>query len=140
MLHTPGVFSPRSSFTGKEISKFPRRKANRLDIVPGQHRADAIESRVDKEKKGDRNGYLRGISDSRRWIDGPSDLSVTAAVPLEIVLQKILPIMESFVITQGSGLMYQLVNRSLFFGRVVLRVGMEIEIGVCRFMVNSMSQ
>jgi hypothetical protein len=36
----------------KEISNFPRRKAHRLD-VPGQHTADAIESHVDKGKKGD---------------------------------------------------------------------------------------
>jgi hypothetical protein len=55
----------------KEISNFPRRKAHRLDVVPGQHTADAIEGRVDKGKKGDRSGLLRGGSDSLRWIESP---------------------------------------------------------------------
>jgi hypothetical protein len=40
--------------------------------VPGQHTANAIEGRVDKGKKGDRSGLLRGSSDSggsrARWI------------------------------------------------------------------------
>jgi hypothetical protein len=42
----------------KETSNFPRQKAHRLDVVPGQHTADAIEGRVDKGKKGDRSGLL----------------------------------------------------------------------------------
>jgi hypothetical protein len=61
----------------KESSNFPRRKAHRLDVVPGQHTADAIESLVDKGKKGDRSGLLRCSSGSPRWIQGPSDLPVT---------------------------------------------------------------
>jgi hypothetical protein len=36
----------------KKINNFPRRKAYRLDVVPGQHTANAIEGRVDKRKKG----------------------------------------------------------------------------------------
>jgi hypothetical protein len=40
------------------------------------------------------------------------------------------------VITQGSGPMYQRGKHSLFFGRVVVRVRMEIEVGVCGFTVD----
>jgi hypothetical protein len=44
----------------KETSNFLRRKANRL--VPGQHTANVIENLVEKGKKGDRSGLLRGGS------------------------------------------------------------------------------
>jgi hypothetical protein len=115
----------------KEISSFPQRKAHRLDAVPGQHTADAIEGCVDKGKKGGQSGLLQGGSDSLRWIESPSDLSVTVAVPLESVLEKLQLIMKTLVITQGSGPMYQRGKHSLFVGRVVVRVGMEIEVGVC---------
>jgi hypothetical protein len=40
------------------------------------------------------------------------------------------------VITQGSGPMYQRGEHSLFIGRVVVGVGMEIEVGMCGFMVD----
>jgi hypothetical protein len=103
----------------KKISNFPRWKAHRLDVVPGQHTADAIEGRVDKGKKGDRSGLLQGGSDSLRWIDSPSDLPVTVAVPLESVLQKFKFIMKTFVITQVPGPTYQRGKHSLFVGRVV---------------------
>jgi hypothetical protein len=104
----------------KKISSFPRQKAYRLDVMPGQHTANVIEGRVDKRKKGDQSGLLRGGgSDSLRWIEGPSDLPVTVAVPLESVLQKIKLIMKTFVMTQGSGAMYQRGKHSLFIGRVV---------------------
>jgi hypothetical protein len=69
----------------KKISNVPRRKAYRLDVMPRQHTANAIEGCVDKGKKGDRSGLLRGGSDS---LQIPSDLPVTIAVPLESVLQK----------------------------------------------------
>jgi hypothetical protein len=36
----------------KKISNFPWRKAYRLDVMPGQHTANAIEGSVDKRKKG----------------------------------------------------------------------------------------
>jgi hypothetical protein len=114
----------------KEIGNFPRRKAHRLDVVPGQHTADAIEGRVDKEMKGDRSGFLRGGSDSLRWIESPSDLPVTVAVPLESVLEKLQVITKTFVITQGSGPMNRRGKHSLFVGRVVVGVGKEIEVGV----------
>jgi hypothetical protein len=106
----------------QEISNFPRRNAHRLDVVPGQHTVDAIEGHVDKGKKGDRSGLLRGGSDSPRWIESPSDLPVTVAIPLESVLEKLQLIMKTFVTTQGSGPMYQRGKHSLFVGRV--RVGM----------------
>jgi hypothetical protein len=48
----------------KEIRNFPGRKANRLDVVPGRHTADGIESRINKGKKRDRCGLFRGGSDS----------------------------------------------------------------------------
>jgi hypothetical protein len=102
--------------------------------------ADAIESHVDKGKKGDQSGLLRGSSDTFWWIESPSDLLVTVAVPLECVLEKLQHIMEAFVITQGSGPMYQHEKNSLFVGRVVVRVGMEIEVGVCGFTVDCMAQ
>jgi hypothetical protein len=98
----------------KETSSFPRQEAHRLDDVPGQHTADVIESCVDKWKKGDRSGLLWGGSDSLQWIESPSDL-------LELKL-----IMEAFMITQGSGTMYQCRKHNLFVRRVVVRVGMEI--------------
>jgi hypothetical protein len=138
MLYTPGVFSPRSSFMGRR--KLAIFLGGRLDVMPGQHMANAIEGRVDKRKKGYRTGLLRGGSDSPRWIEGPSDLPVTVAVPLESVLQKFKFIMKTFVITQGSGPMYQRGEHSLFIGRVVVRVGMEIEVGMCGFTVDSMAQ
>jgi hypothetical protein len=92
--------------------------------------ADAIEGHVDKGKKGDRSGLLWGGSDSLRWIESPSDLPVTVAVPLESVLEKLQLIIKTFVITQVSGPMYQRGKHSLFVGRVVVSVGMEIEVGV----------
>jgi hypothetical protein len=74
-------------------------------------------------------------------IESPSDLPVTVAVPLESVLEKLQLIMKTFAITQGSGpTMYQHGKHSLFVGRVVVRVGMEIEVGVCGFTVDSMAQ
>jgi hypothetical protein len=124
----------------KKISNFPRLKAYRLDVMPGQHMANVIEGCVDKGKKGNRSGLFRGGSDSLRWIVGPSDLPVTIAVPLISVLQKFKFIKKNFVITQGSGPMYQRGKHSLFIGRVVVRVGMEIEVGVCGFTVDSMAQ
>jgi hypothetical protein len=117
--------------TPKKISNFPRWKAHRLDVAPGQHTADVIEGRVDKGKKGDRSGLLQGGSDSLRRIENPSDLPVTVAVPLESDLEKLQLIMKTFVITQGSGPMYQREKHSLFIGRVVVRISMEIEVGMC---------
>jgi hypothetical protein len=113
----------------KKISNFPRQKAYRLDDVPGQHTANAIEGRVDKRKKGNRSGLLWGGSDSLWWTENPSDLPVTVAVPLESVLEKFKLIMKTFVITQGP--IYQRGKHSLFIGRVVVRVGMDLEVGVC---------
>jgi hypothetical protein len=121
----------------KKISNFPRWKAHRLDVAPGQHMTDVIEGCVDKGKKGDRSGLLQGGSDSLRWIESPSDLPVIVAVPLESDLEKLQLIMKTFVITQASGPMYQHGKHSLFIGRVVVRVSMEIEVGVCGFTVDS---
>jgi hypothetical protein len=90
-----------------------------------------IESRVDKWKKGNLSGLLRIGSDSLRWIESLSDLPVTVAVPLESVPEELKLIMEAFVITQCSGPMYQRGKHSLFVRRVVVRVGMEIEVDVC---------
>jgi hypothetical protein len=50
---------------------------------------------------------LHGGSDSLRWIESPSDLPVTVAVPPESALEKLQLIMKTFVSTQGSGPMYQ---------------------------------
>jgi hypothetical protein len=124
----------------KETSNFSRREAHRLDVVPGQHTADAIEGHIDKGKKGNRSGLLRSGRNSLLWIESPSDLPVTVAVPLESVLEKLQLIMKTFVITQGFVPMYQRGKHSLFVGRVVVRVGMEIEVGVSGFMVDSMVQ
>jgi hypothetical protein len=124
----------------KKINNFLRRKAYRLDVMPGQHTTNAIEGRANKRKKGNRSGLLRCGSDSLRWIQCPSDLPVTVAVPLESVLQEFKFIMKTFVITQGSGPMCQRGEHSLFIGRVVVGVGMEIEVGMCGFTVDSMAQ
>jgi hypothetical protein len=105
-----------------------------------QHTANAIKGRVDKGKKGHRSGLLREGSGYLRWIEGPSDLPVTVAVPLESVLQKFKFIMKTFMITQGSGPVYQRGKHNLFIGRVVVRVGMEIEVGMCGFTVDCMAQ
>jgi hypothetical protein len=70
----------------------------------------------------------------------PADLPVTVAVPLESVLEKLQLIIKTFVITQGSGPMYQRGKHSLFAGRVVVRVGMETEFGMCGFTVVCMAQ
>jgi hypothetical protein len=86
----------------KETSNFPRREAHRLDVVPGQHTADAIESRVDKGKKGDRSGLLRGFSDSLWWIERLSNLPVTIAIPLESVPEELQLIIEPCVIMKAS--------------------------------------
>jgi hypothetical protein len=45
----------------KETSNYSRREAHRLDVVSGQHTADAIESRVDRWKKGDRSGHSANV-------------------------------------------------------------------------------
>jgi hypothetical protein len=97
----------------RKLANFPRRKAYRLDVMPGQHTTNAIEGHADKGKKGNRSGLLRCGSGSPRWIEGPSDLPVTVAVPLESVLQKFKFIMKTFVITQGSGPMYKRGKHSL---------------------------
>jgi hypothetical protein len=52
------------------------------------------------------------------------------------VPEEIQPIMEALMIIQGSGPMYQRGKHSLFIRRVVVRVGMEIEVGVCGFTVD----
>jgi hypothetical protein len=122
----------------KTISNFPRRKTYRLDVMPGQHTTNVIEGRANKGNKGNRSGFLRCGSGSLRWIQGPSDLPVTVAVPLESVLQKFKFIMKTFVITQGSGPRYQRGEHSLVV--VVVRIGMEIEVGVCGFTVDSIAQ
>jgi hypothetical protein len=126
MLYMSGVFSPRSSFAGqRKLAIFLSGRPTDLMLCLD----NAIEGRVDKRKKGDRSGILRGGSDSLRWMEAPSDLPVTIAVTLESVLQKFKFIMKTFLITQGSGSMYQRGKHSLFIGRVVVRVGMEIEVG-----------
>jgi hypothetical protein len=48
--------------------------------------------------------------------------------------------MEAFVFAQGSGPMYQLGKKSLFVRWVVVRVSMEIEVGVCGFTMDYMAQ
>jgi hypothetical protein len=50
----------------KETIIFARRKALRVDVVPGQHTADDTESRINNGRKGDRNGLLRDGSNSLR--------------------------------------------------------------------------
>jgi hypothetical protein len=139
-VHTRS-FKSQVIFHGpKKIRKFPRWKAYILDDMPGQHTANAIEGRADKVKNGDRSGLLRGGSDSPPWIEGQSDMPVTVAVPIESVLQEFKFFMKTFVITQGSGPMYQRGKHSRFIGRVVVRVGLEIEVGMCGFTVDSMAQ
>jgi hypothetical protein len=78
-----------------------------------------------------------GGSGSPRWIEGPSDLPVTIAILLESVLQKFKFIMKTFVITQGSGPVYQCGKHCLFIGRVVVRVGMKIEVGMAHWAIES---
>jgi hypothetical protein len=89
---------------------------------------------------GTRETKVGFSGESLRWIDSPSDLPVTVAVPLESVPEELQLIMKTFVITQGSGPMYQRGEHSLFIGRVVVGVGMEIEVCVCGFTVDSMAQ
>jgi hypothetical protein len=48
--------------------------------------------------------------------------------------------MKTFVITKGSGPMYQRGEHSLFIGRVMMGVGMEIEVCVCGITVDPMAQ
>jgi hypothetical protein len=52
-VHTWSLKSQVIIHMPKEIGYLPGREANRLDVVPGQHSVDAIESHVDKGKKGD---------------------------------------------------------------------------------------
>jgi hypothetical protein len=46
----------------KEGGNLPRWEAHRLDVLPGQHAADAVEGLFDKWKKGDRSGLLQGCA------------------------------------------------------------------------------
>jgi hypothetical protein len=46
----------------KETSNFPRQEAHRFDDVPGQHTADAVESPIDRWKKGELSGLLTKIT------------------------------------------------------------------------------
>jgi hypothetical protein len=139
-VHTRSFQSQVILHGAKKISNFPRRKTYRLDVMPGQHTTNVIEGRANEGKKGNRSGLLWCGTGSLWWIQGPSDLPVTVAVPLESVFQKFKFIMKTSVITQGSGPMYQRGEHSLFIGRVVVRVGMEIEVGMCGFTVDSMAQ
>jgi hypothetical protein len=55
MLYLPRVeFESQVILHGlKQASNLPQWEAHRLDVVPGQHLADAIEDHVNKWKKGD---------------------------------------------------------------------------------------
>jgi hypothetical protein len=107
------------------------REAHRLDVLPGQPRAIAVERCVDKWKKGDRGGLLRGYVDSLRWIESPTLLPVTVSISLESVPEELQVIMKALVVTQGSGPMYERGKNDLLFRSVVVGFGMEIEVGVC---------
>jgi hypothetical protein len=130
MLYTPAVFSPRSSFMGS------RRLIIFLEGMP----TDLMLCLDSIWKKGDRSELLQCCGNSLWWTEGPSDLPVTAAVPLESVPEELQRFMEAFVMTQGSGPMYQCGKHSLFARRVVVGVGMEIEAGVRGTTVDSMAQ
>jgi hypothetical protein len=89
MLHTPRVFSPKSSFTGwRKLVIFLGVRPTDI-VVPGQHAADAIKGCVDKWKKSDRSDLLQGRGDSLRWIDSLLDLPITLAIPVERVLEEL---------------------------------------------------
>jgi hypothetical protein len=70
-------FRAQVAFHGpKEAINFPRRKAHRFDVVPGQHTADAIESRVKNGRKATEVG-VSGMVVTLRWIESPSYQPVT---------------------------------------------------------------
>jgi hypothetical protein len=134
-------FQSQVSFTGgRKLAIFLGVRPTDLMLCPDSIRLMRLKVVLTKGRRGDRSGLLRGGSDSLWWIESPSDLPVTVAIPLESVLEKFKLIMKNFVITQSSGPMYQCGKHSLFIGRVVVRVDMEIEVGVCGFTVDSMAQ
>jgi hypothetical protein len=138
MLYTAGVFSPRSSFTGqRKLAISLGRKLTDLMLCLDSIRLMQLKVVLTKGRKVTGVGFLEVLV-TLRWIESPSHLPVT--VKLESVLEKFQLIMEAFVITQSSGRMYQHGKHSLFFGMVVVRVGMELEVGVCELMVDSMAQ
>jgi hypothetical protein len=67
-------------------------------------------------------------------------LPVALDVLLENVPEELQLIMEAFMITQGSGSMHQRGKNSLFVRTVVMGVGMETEVGVYGFVVDSVAQ
>jgi hypothetical protein len=84
----------------KEAGNLLRGNAHRLDAVLGQQPADAVECRADLGQISDGGRFLRGRCDSLQWIEGPSDLLVTVAVPPEGGPKKVQFTKQAFRVTE----------------------------------------
>jgi hypothetical protein len=71
-----------------------------------------------------------GAGATVQWIENLSELHVALAILLESGPEK-LQITEAFAISQGYSPVHQCGKHSPFVGRVVVEVGMEIEIHKC---------
>jgi hypothetical protein len=126
MLYMLGVFSPRSSFTGqRKLAIFLGGRPTDLMCL-NSIRLMRLKVILTKGRRATEVGFS-GVVATLLWIESLSGLPVTVAFPLESVLEKLQLIMKTFVITQGSDPMYQRGKHNLFVGKVVVRVGMEIE-------------
>jgi hypothetical protein len=90
-----------------------------------------IEIHVYVGQEGDLGTFLWCWCNSVWWVEGLSDLSVTVAVLPEGGPQKLQFSMQALLITKGSGPVHQHGVYSLLVGRMVVRIGVEVEISVC---------
>jgi hypothetical protein len=72
----------------KETGNLPWQKPHRLDVVPRQYFANAIEGHADREERRPRWVSLRTKA-NLWWIDSPLNLMVATVIPSESGLEEL---------------------------------------------------
>jgi hypothetical protein len=75
-----------------------------------------------------------------RWVESPSNLCVAVAVLPESGPENIPFTVQALLVTKGTCPVYQRGEYSLLVGRMVVGVGIEVEVGVSGFAVDLMAQ
>jgi hypothetical protein len=89
--------------TPKEGGCLRQGQAHRLEVVPGQEPADAVEYRAGVGQKGSLGRFLRGRCISLRWAKVPSDLTVALPVLPGSGPEKVHLAMQALQVTKGPG-------------------------------------
>jgi hypothetical protein len=100
-------------------------------MLVGKRPAGAIESRPHVEQEGDRGRFLR-------WVEGLAELAVFVAILPGSGPQKLQFTAQALLATVGSDTVHHRGEYSRFVGRLVVRVGVEVE--THRFAVNLNAQ